>query len=377
MFTGPNKVKDGLVLSLDAGSTRSFRGEPTTNLRLQESNGQYARFNYISGQWTYEGIETSGEFKGWEKIIATRTSTANRLIMGINGITAQANTQYTASIEFVSPFNNLSFELTGNQGIGVGNRIGDTNRYFRTFTKNATTGGQHWYLRSTEGGANFDIDNGIIYYRQVQWEEKPYPTPFVNGTRGTTVATGGGWADLTQNNNHGELINGPIFNSDNFGSIQFDGVDASIPVINPGISQTFTVTSWANCSNVSVANNIVSKNGPYFMRISNSRVRFNVLAGGSWVFQNGTTILNNNVWYNFTMVYDGTTWKGYINGDLEFSVNKTGSITSNAALYIGYTPVVGEQAGFNGDISQVQIYNRALSPEEILQNYNATKNRYL
>jgi hypothetical protein len=29
-----------------------------------------------------------------------------------------------------------------------------------------------------------------------------------------------------------------------------------------------------------------------------------------------------------------------------------------------------------GDISQVFIYNRALTPSEVLQNYNATKTRF-
>jgi len=49
---------------------------------------------------------------------------------------------------------------------------------------------------------------------------------------------------------------------------------------------------------------------------------------------------------------------------------------SNAPLYIGYTLAVGEQAGFNGNISQVSIYNRALSAQEISQNFNATRGRY-
>jgi hypothetical protein len=32
---------------------------------------------------------------------------------------------------------------------------------------------------------------------------------------------------------------------------------------------------------------------------------------------------------------------------------------------------------FNGNVSQVSVYNRSLSATEVLQNYNITKNRYL
>jgi len=34
------------------------------------------------------------------------------------------------------------------------------------------------------------------------------------------------------------------------------------------------------------------------------------------------------------------------------------------------------QAYFSGNLYQIHIYNRALSAQEILQNYNATKGRY-
>ena len=32
MYTGPNTITDGLVLSLDAANIKSFKGEPTVNL---------------------------------------------------------------------------------------------------------------------------------------------------------------------------------------------------------------------------------------------------------------------------------------------------------------------------------------------------------
>ena len=47
----------------------------------------------------------------------------------------------------------------------------------------------------------------------------------------------------------------------------------------------------------------------------------------------------------------------------------------------GFTTRLGYASGggypyFNGNISQIQIYNRALSATEILQNFNALRGRY-
>jgi hypothetical protein len=120
-------------------------------------------------------------------------------------------------------------------------------------------------------------------------------------------------------------------------------------------------------------------NGPYFMRILGSKVRFNVLAGGVWLFQNGTTTLSSNTWYNLAMVYnyDTSLWIGYINGEQEFSVAKSGLLGYATFYgYIGYTPEGGEQSNFFGNISAINYYNRALSAAEILQNFNALRGRY-
>jgi hypothetical protein len=198
------------------------------------------------------------------------------------------------------------------------------------------------------------VTNGLVFNMDASFVPS-YPR---NGTT---------WYDISSLGNSGTLVNGPYF--DSTGSLVFDGADDSVYCTNFGISQTFTVSSWIKCTNVSGENNIVSKNGPYFMRISNSKVRFNVLTDSGWLFQNGTTTLLNNKWYNLVMTYDGSSFKGYINSVLEFNTSKTGSIVSNAPFYIGYTPEAGENGGFYGNIQSVMVHNRSLSASEISQNY--------
>jgi hypothetical protein len=75
----------------------------------------------------------------------------------------------------------------------------------------------------------------------------------------------------------------------------------------------------------------------------------------------------------------GTTGRIYYNGNLisslytgSFVVPSTVNRTSN---YIARSNWAGD-AYYQGSIYSVQIYNRALSAAEILQNYNAMKARY-
>jgi hypothetical protein len=90
-------------------------------------------------------------------------------------------------------------------------------------------------------------------------------------------------------------------------------------------------------------------------------------------------------WQYLTMVFDGTQTgnsnrlKCYINGNL-LNVSYNGTIPStsgpsNSVFSIGNSQGIGGNYS-DGNISVIQIYNRALSQAEITQNFNATRGRY-
>ena len=379
VYGGPKVSSDGLVFSLDGANLKSFKGEATTNeivvVTWAGDGSNQASFVKESVLITDENLK----YKGYETYLWSPGTSNNCYLNGADLSTLRTSTVWTFSCyvkrQDGEPITSLSVYMyyPTSDGSAAGTIQDVGNGWYRI---SRTRTGTDNYL-SLIGFTGF-VTGHKYYLSGAQLEKKSYPTTFVatNTTRGTTVATGGGWADLSGRGNNGTLVNGVGENSANGGSLVFDGVDDRVDVINPGISQTFSVLSWINCTNVSSSNNIVSKNGPYFMRIVSSKLRFNVLTDTGWLFQVGNATLSNNVWYHLAMVYDGSTWKGYINSNLDFSVSKTGTISSNAALYIGYTPAGGEQAGFNGNIAQVSIYNRALTASEIQQNYNATKSRF-
>lgn len=78
-----------------------------------------------------------------------------------------------------------------------------------------------------------------------------------------------------------------------------------------------------------------------------------------------------NTWYHIVLVRVGNTWTIYKNGENAHSETKAGmglSVDNNANFKIGES--TGEP-NFKGNIDEVHIYNRALSPEEIKANYES------
>jgi hypothetical protein len=189
--------------------------------------------------------------------------------------------------------------------------------------------------------------------------------------------TGTSWNDLSGNGNNGTLINGPTFNSDNNGSIVFDGVDDYVQTnLNTHYSQ-ITLSTWARRNDTNSFRSLIGKyrgdppqTESYELLFNNSAgIRFHVTT--SPIDYNIST--TTGVWYNVVGTYNGTTAKLYLNGTEVSSGNRTAGINS-VNFRIGASP---RGANYNnGNISQVSIHNRALTAEEILQNYNSTKSRY-
>jgi hypothetical protein len=80
-------------------------------------------------------------------------------------------------------------------------------------------------------------------------------------------------------------------------------------------------------------------------------------------------------------VWNGTQRFIYVNGVLSTSGAYSTAIgypsSGDKNFRIGMWGYTGYPRNFNGNIYNVQIYNRALSSTEILQNYNALKGRYI
>ena len=179
--------------------------------------------------------------------------------------------------------------------------------------------------------------------------------------------------------NTGVLTNGPTFSQLNGGTISFDGSNDYIQIINeiPPLS-TFTIDLWIN-SVVPADGHRIIFDGYYTFRVSILSGKYMVGAG------NGSTWINfylysvrnpiYNTWEHICWTWDGSKSKLYLNGAFEAEQSSAAFSTISGELRLaGFV-----QGGYNwnGKLSASKIYNRALSSTEILQNYNATKNRFV
>jgi len=201
--------------------------------------------------------------------------------------------------------------------------------------------------------------------------------------------TGTTWSDLSGNNNNGTLVNGPTFNSANGGTIVFDGTDDYAPLTTQIFYNTsnpeFTL-SFICKPNASTIQRLYSEGGS-----SLGRLFFGINASGvidlgigNSTLADGTITpspnltLNINEWVALTVTNKNNTTVFYKNG-VVWSTN-THSIQSSSPINAGESRIGRQYGGngeyFSGSIPIAQIYNRALSPSEVLQNYDALKSRF-
>ena len=87
-----------------------------------------------------------------------------------------------------------------------------------------------------------------------------------------------------------------------------------------------------------------------------------------------TTGISQNEWSHILITQEGIIRKVYINGAFLTTISNAGSLNLDSNTDIGNW--TGGGAEMNGNINNVHIYNRALSANEVLHNYNALKGRF-
>jgi hypothetical protein len=230
-------------------------------------------------------------------------------------------------------------------------------------------------------GINYNpqiVTNGLVLALDAA-NSKSYPGS------GTT------WTDLSGNGNNGTLTNGPTYSSANGGSIAFDGVNDYTNLGNASSitkASQITINCWVRPISLPVGFNkgavMVRGDTSYILYWyettgSNNRLWFHLpgidspfTSSASYLTSNFTT----NIWYNISATYDGSSSNLYVNAVLvNTATGKSGLINGSNNIYLGYAKDV-DGYPLNGNISQVSIYNRALSAAEIQQNFNALRGRF-
>lgn len=210
------------------------------------------------------------------------------------------------------------------------------------------------------------VRDGLIFWFDARFQTS-YP------------ATGTTLYDLSGNDYDGTLVNGVGYSSADGGTLTFDG--SNDYVVNSStafnITDNVTLNAWIKESSGG------SIYGNYLAKAENTGYRFRrqTVNGPLWLWSSTNTIqggnLYNDTWYMVTGVFSSTGLRAYIDGVLVAS-NTTPFNPSNVSagpLYIG--AFKNTQEFFGGQMAMAQIYNKALSSDEITHNYNTTKGRFI
>jgi hypothetical protein len=221
---------------------------------------------------------------------------------------------------------------------------------------------------SVKGGPN-TVTSGLVLELDAG-NIKSYPT------------TGTTWFDKSGNANNGTLTNGPTFNTGSLGSIVFDGVDdyCSGSILVPS---SFTANFWFKPLQLRNYNPgfVINDWGDFIWHTTSDGSiycgtdlgnRFNPNSPGCGP---GSIIVNTI--YNYTYTYNLGVGSLYKNGILTTTSNSHTIPVSAGTVKPYFVASSPGSFGISNVISYIfQIYNRALSATEVLQNYNAIKTRF-
>jgi hypothetical protein len=202
------------------------------------------------------------------------------------------------------------------------------------------------------------------------------------GNASSYPGSGTAWTDLSGNSRNGTLTNGPTYTSADGGYIVFDGVNDFVQCSGSITATAATFVTW------------MRRNGPQddFDGIIYSR---GAAATGISFF--GTT---NKISYTWNNAVDTYSWdSGLTIPDLTWCMIAVSVTSTSATAYlcqssgitsatntVSHTSTVLDDVKlaqddlggrfFTGNIATAMIYDRALSADEITQNFNALRGRY-
>lgn len=416
MYTGPTITTDGLVLYLDAANERSYRGEPTVNIiPYTDYSDKTYNYAYSANAWGGDAATiyyySSGGYNNmpYKKHVKTVVGTGGTYLDDHRWFTIENNKTYAVSCWMKS--NQIVTPVTSAYNLTLNRQSDNACRTCYPTAFNLTPEWQRIVWIYNSGSDHYGTDYQVrslvyddvslpleIYFCGMQVEEQPYVTPFVNGTRGATVSTGGGFFDLSKTGNNGDLSL-IAFDSDNLGSITLDGTqyvscgtDSSLNLTTTGtLSVWMKVTDWAGSNDYWGALWIggsagFDTNGYTIWAYSDEpspgvATLYGTIANRTpvehWQTSRAfglSTTLGSSI-HNYVLTWNSTTVYIYLDGEyVSQSAYAYGAgDTTGKTFYLGRNELARQMIG---NIYNASVYDRLLSADEVEQNFNALRARY-
>ena len=196
------------------------------------------------------------------------------------------------------------------------------------------------------------------------------------------------WNDLSSSNNDLSLVTGftqknytlnsnPSFSSDNGGSIFFKNDAYSKSTFSSFSGNEFTFSIWIKTTQTNLGRLFSIARAPcchkkqLIIWLTNSRL-------GVYRGSNSISTVNDGNWKFLTIVRNSSTYKYYINENLDkIRTGQDSKTFDDNNLVIGWDYRNNEPASdFVGNIGAIYFYNSALTADQVANNYNATKSRF-
>ena len=377
---------DALVFAYDTGDTRnSYKGEPTTNL-LPE--GVAATHDAGSGNAVTVTDATNEKGPGWKKVTITARGSNFRTLQWTY-ITMSANTLYCHSAVF--DWGNMRgknyfiyFDGNGtgtrayyrpgdyiNQGSGDINSTMPDGKFAGTITHTASHTHAFFIGNNTINTSGL---NDYFYYKEFQVEVNSHPTSYTTGTRSSTQ----GLLDLPRNSTI-DLAN---VSFDSNAQMFFDGTNDNVTAANnSNINVTgaeITLEAVFKPDSFGVAEAIIHKDVQYTLAFYPNGEQGNITYADSSLWSYSTFgyhgVFLTGKYYHVVATKKNGVVNVYSNSEIVVSTSFGGSITSTSnPLYIGSY----ENTYYShGVLPVAKVYNRALTADEVRNNYNQYRTRF-
>jgi hypothetical protein len=234
-------------------------------------------------------------------------------------------------------------------------------------------------MSTVQGGQGNIVTNGLVLNLDAA-NPRSYPQPY-NGTTWQNIAPVS--SSLT-----GSLVNGVAYTGSNNGALVFDGVNDYVTLGTQTLITTdFTIGCWFNVQGVSAKEHYLINVGynslsSFLVTLSTTTTFFSIQPyyrnlDGSATGYPITGTFNANIPSYISITRLGSLNTVYINGISRGTFSNGTVLASNLNFQLGWAiPRNKADAYFKGSIYTSQVYNRALNPSEVLQNFNATRARF-
>lgn len=218
------------------------------------------------------------------------------------------------------------------------------------------------------------------------------------GNASSYPGSGTTWFDLSGNSNDGTLVNGVGYSTDVGGTLTFDGVD---DYVNVSYSQTvvtnylsdWTISIWyesdgnlATGTDVLFAFGETTDNDPLYIlgpsglesgtQAEQARLLIRNELNSVLLLQSTSTFFFNNTWTNLTFINDNNTISVYKNGVFDTNFTYSHNLINTNTFTLAGLLRTSLCCNLDTKIGAVLMYDKLLTASEILQNFNATKDRF-